>query len=102
MTRRPPRVLLAAAEGADPEATPTEQLEWALAAARRDALLRARSEADTLAYIAEDLVLTLSQLARRASTPEERAQCLDLIQQHGRQLRDDLPRLIAALEEVTK
>lgn len=104
MTRRPtpPQTLVRAAEGDRPDGSPAEQLEWALAAARRDALLRAREEAHTLAYIAEDLVLTLSQLARPAATPEDQAQCLALIQQHTRQLWDDLPKLLAVLEEVTR
>lgn len=104
MSRRPtpPQTLVLAAQGDRPEGSPAEQLEWALQAARRDALLRAREEANTLAYIAEDLVLTLSQLARPAATPEDRAQCLALIQQHTQQLREDLPQLLKTLDEVTR
>ena len=104
MTRRPtpPQTLVKAAEGDRPDGTPREQLQWALAAARRDALLRAREEAHTLAYIAEDLVLVLSQLARPAATPEDQTQCLALIKQHTTQLRADLPELLTVLEEVTR
>jgi len=104
MTRRPtpPQTLVRAAEGDRPDASPAEQLAWALAAARRDALLRAREEAHTLAYIAEDLVLVLSQLARPAASPEDQAQCLVLIAAHTAQLRADLPELLKTLDEVTR